>query len=234
VRYPAANLQRQLQGLLEPRPAVVATAVSTETEHYVVLTLAPPRAARLVRRRSRALWETRVYVTEPPPKARLQARAHYAVFDANRAKALHRYERLVSCLEARSFEAVISQEILGTIGPSVDRAADAFRGGNFSSAVAALDEAIDIAGRLDATQSFLRLYQEAFLMRGLALERIDPAMGKQAYRDFIERCAGLAPYHPDTLRAVAWAREAVERLVPIPGEGRARRRRGDESEGDGG
>jgi len=117
------------------------------------------------------------------------------------------------------FEAGVSREILGAIGPSVDRASHGFRAGDFSGAIAALDEATGIAGRLDATQSFLRLYQEAFLMRGLALERIDPAKGKQAYRDFIERCAGLAPYHPDTLRAVAWAREAVERLVPIPAEG---------------
>ena len=234
MRYPAANIQRQLQGILEPRPAVAAIAVSTDTEHYVVLTLAPLRAVRLFRRASKPLWETRVYVAEPPPKARLQAKAHYAVFDVNRVEALRRSERLVGWLEAGVFEAGVSREILGAIGPSIDRAADAFRAGEVSVAIAALDEAIGIASRLDATQSFLRLYQEAFLMRGLALERIDPARGKQAYRDFIDRCAGLAPYHPETLRAVAWAREAVERLVPIPGEGRARRRQREAREGNGG
>jgi hypothetical protein len=233
MRYPASNLQHQLQGLLEPRPLLAATGVSIGAEHYVVLTLAPPRAARLLRHGTRGLWETRVYASEPPPKARLQARAYYAAFDGSRPEALHRYERLVDRLEAGSFEVETSREILGAIGPSMVRAADAFRGGDFSGAVAALDEAIGIAGRLDATQSFLRLYQEALLMRGLALERIDPAKGKQAYRDLIERCAGLAPCHAETLRAVAWAREAVERLAPIPAGGHTRRRRADANEGNG-
>ena len=224
MRYPASNVQHQLQGLLELRTPLAATVVSTAGAHYVVLTLVPLKAARLFRHGTRALWETRVYVSEPPPKVRLGASAHYAVFDANRTEALLRHGRLVDRLEAGSFEAETGREIVGAIGSSVDRVAEAFRAGDFSGSVTALDETIGVAARLDATQSFLRLYQEAFLMRGLALEWIDVAKGKQAYRDFIDRCARLAPYHPDTLRAVAWARETVERLAPIPGEGRARRR----------
>ena len=224
MRYPASNVQHQLRGLLEPRTPLAASVVSTAGAHYVVLTLAPLAAARLFRHGTRGLWETRVYVSEPPPKVRLAARAHYAVLDANQTEALLRHERLMDRLEAGSFEAETGREIVSAIGSSVDRAAAAFRADDFPGSVTALDETIAIAGRLDATQSFLRLYQEAFLMRGLALERIDAAKGKQAYRDFIDRCALLAPCHPETLRAVAWAREAIERLVPIPGEGRASRR----------
>jgi len=232
MRYPAPNVQRQLQGLLESRSPLAATVVSTAGAHYVVLTLVPLKAVRLFRRGTRALWETRVYISKPPPDVGLAARPEYAVFDENREEALARHERLVARLEGECFEVETGREIARMIGLGVNNAAKAFRAGDFSGAVATLDEVIGIAGRLDATLHFLSLYQEAFLMRGVALECLDGLKGKQAYRDFIALCASLAPCRPDTLRAVAWAREAVERLTPIPDKESAPRRPGSSEKHD--
>jgi hypothetical protein len=71
---------------------------------------------------------------------------------------------------------------------------------------------------MDAVHHFLHLYQEVFLMRALALEADDPEAAKAAYREFIALYAGLPSPHPEVLRAVARAREAIERLTPIPGD----------------
>jgi hypothetical protein len=76
---------------------------------------------------------------------------------------------------------------------------------------------------MDPVHHFLHLYAEAFLMRALALEGIDADAAKAAYREFIRLYAALPSPHPDTLRGVARAREAVERLTPTPQEGSARR-----------
>jgi hypothetical protein len=53
-------------------------------------------------------------------------------------------------------------------------------------------------------------------MRALVLERSDRMAAKAAYRDLIALYAAYPINHLETLRGVAWAREAVERLTPAP------------------
>jgi len=130
----------------------------------------------------------------------------------------------VARLEAGTFETETSREVLASIRPLMDRGVEAFKAGDHRGAVAAFEEAIRIARRMDAVRCFVHLYQETFLMRALTLECIDPDAAKAAYREFIRLYADLPSHHPDTLRGVAKAREAIERLTPTPHEGSTRRR----------
>lgn len=229
MRQPVPDLERKLQGLREPRKPLASTLVVTETGCFVILTLAPLRAARLMGQGTRALWETRVHETDAEVRAGLASTPRYATLSATEAEALARHEALVARLEAGTFETETGQEVLAPIRPLMQRAAEAFRAGDPKGTIAALDEVIRVAGRLDSVHAFLHLYQEAFLMRALALEGNDPAAAKAAYREFIRLYAGLPSPDPEVLRAVARAREAVERLTlqPQAGHRRDRRRHGE-------
>ena len=224
MRYPVPNIRLKLQGIREPRKSLASTLVETDAGHFVVLTLAPLKAARLMGQGPHALWETRVHESDPEVRVGLACAPRYAAFSETETEALARHEALVARLEAGTFETETAREVLAPIRPLMDRGAEAFKAGDHRGAVAAFEEAIRIARRMDAVRHFLHLYQEVFLMRALALECIDPDAAKAAYREFIQLYADLPSHHPDTLRGVAKAREAVERLTPTPREGSARRR----------
>jgi hypothetical protein len=224
MRYPVPNIGLKLQGLREPRKPVASTLVGTEAGHFVVLTLAPLRSARVIGRGPRALWETRVHESDAEVRMGLAGAPQYSVVSPSETEALARHEALVARLEAGTFETETAREVLAPIRPLIDRGAEAFKAGEHQGAVAAFEEAIRVARRMDAVRHFLHLYQEAFLMRALTLECLDPDAAKAAYRELIQLYAHLPSHHPDTLRGVAKAREAVERLTPTPREGSARRR----------
>jgi len=224
MRQSVPDLQRKLQGLREPRKSLASTLVETDAGHFVVLTLAPPTAARLTGRGPHALWETRVHESDPEVRVGLGSVPVYVTFSATEAETLARHEALVARLEAGTFETETAREVLAPIRPLMDRGAEAFKAGDHRGAVAVFEEVIRLGRRLDAVRHFLHLYQEAFLMRALVLECIDPDAAKAAYREFIQLYADLPSHHPETLRGVAKAREAVERLTPTPREGSTRRR----------
>lgn len=223
MRFPVPNIRLKLQGLREPRKSPASTLVETDAGYFVVLTLAPLKAARLMGQGPRALWETRVHESDPV-RVGLGSAPRYAAFSATEAEALARHEALVARLEAGTFETETSREVLVSIRPLMDRGVEAFKADDHRGAVAAFEEAIRIARRMDAVRHFLHLYQEAFLMRALTLECIDPDAAKAAYRELIQLYADLPSHHPDTLRGVAKAREGVERLTPTPPGGSTRRR----------
>jgi len=216
MHYPAPNIEQRLRGLLEPRAPLAATVVAAEAGHFVVLTLIPLVASRLWTRGRGGPWETRVYRSELPPRTGLQSKTQYAAFDESREAARSRHDTLIARLEIGRFEADTGREILALIHPHLDQAVGAFGAGDCTGAVAALDAAIRTAGRVDATYAFLHLYQEAFLLRGIALESIGLDRAKAAYRQFIDICAGLDARNAETIRAIAWARQAAERLTPTP------------------
>ncbi|MBP1777601.1 MAG: hypothetical protein H6Q86_3611, partial [candidate division NC10 bacterium] len=119
-------------------------------------------------------------------------------------------------LENGNFPQETSREILHAIRPSVAHATQALRDDNPRAAAASLEAALHAAGRLDTVRRFLHLYAELFLMRAIAIERNDTLAATVAYRELIALYAKHPLHHPDTLRAVARAREAVERLTPVP------------------
>ena len=223
MRQPVPDIHFRLRAMREPRSPLASALVKGEGEQFVVLTLAPLTAARLMGKGPRALWETRVYAFDAGAKVGLGSAPRYAVLTDSQAEALSRHEALVARLEQGSFETETARDVLAPIRALMDRGTEAFRAGDPRGAVAALDEAIRLASHKDLLHHFLHLYQEAFLMRGLALECLDPDAAKAAYRDFIRLFAGLPSPHPDTLRGVARAREAIERLTPTPREGSTRR-----------
>lgn len=223
MRQPVPNIHLKLRLIGEPRSPLASTLVVAGEVQFVVLTLAPLRIGRLLGKGPRTLWETRVYTFDPGSSVGLGSAPRYAVLGGTQGEALDRHETLVRRLEAGTFETETAREVLGPIRPLMRQAAEAFRAGDPRAAVMALDEAIRIAGRTDRLHTFLHLYQEAFLMRALALECTDSVAAKAAYRDFIHLCAGLPSPHPDTFRGMARAREAIERLTPTPREGSTRR-----------
>jgi hypothetical protein len=216
MRYAATNVERYLRGHRERRQAIASMAVAGPQGHFVVITLAPFPGGRLVRWVLPVAWETQAYESEGPPRHRLGTRPHYAAMDAERSDALARHERLLARLEAGTFEAETGRDVLRPVVPAVGAAARAYERGDAPGALRALEEAIRCASRLDVTQRFFHLYQEAYLMRALILEAVAPDRGTEAYRDFIAVCAGLAERQPATWQAMAWARAAVERLTPYP------------------
>jgi hypothetical protein len=216
VRAPIPNIRIQLRALLETRSPLAATLVAGREGYYIVFTLAPRAAARLLKRRVEGLWETRVHPTEPPPRAGLGLRPRYAVLSGSVREAEAHHEALVGRVEAGTFEAETAREVLRATHPLIEGAAGAFERGDESTAMAALNDLLQAVDRVDPLHAFLHLYQEAYLMRGIILERTDPTAAKAAYREFIALRAEVPLPHPDTLRAAAWAREAVERLTPTP------------------
>jgi hypothetical protein len=186
-----------------------------DPDQYVVLTLVPRRAARLFGKNGVTTWETRVYLAQAPSFG-IGAQPHYVVLDPSRDDALTRHENLLRRLESASFAQATSREILQAIRPSIERAGRAFAGGDTEMTAVALEEALRVTGRLDAVRRFLHCYVDVFLMRGLALEHTDREVAKAAYRELIALYAEHPFRHPETLRGVAWAREAVERLTPVP------------------
>ncbi len=224
MRYPVPNIRLKLQLLREPRKPLASTLVETDAGHFVVLTLTPLKTARLRGQGSRALWETRVHESDQEVRVGLGSAPVYAAFSATEAEASARHEALTARLEVGTFETETAQEVLAPIHPLMDRGAESFKAGDPRGAVTTFEEAIRIASRKDAVRHFLHLYQETFLMRALALECIDPDAAKAAYREFIQLYADSPSHHPETLRGVAKAREAVERLTPTPHGGSARRR----------
>jgi hypothetical protein len=222
MRHPVPNIRLKLRAILEPRSPLASTLVEAEGEQRLVLTLTPLKTARLVGRSPRTAWETRVYTFDARASVGLGGLPRYAVLSASQPEALARHEALVVRIEAGTFETETAREVLAPIRPLMDRAVEQFRLGNYQAAVAVLEEAIRVARHMDVVHSFLHLYQEAFLMRALVLECIHPDTAKAAYREFIQLYAGLASHHPETLRGVARAREAIERLTPTPREGSTR------------
>lgn len=215
MRYPVPAIREQLRKLLELRAPLAATQVATGVDQFVVLTLAPRAAARLRDPGGSAIWETKIYLAQPPSLG-IGTQPHYAVLDANRDAALARHETLLRRLEGGAFPQDTSREILRAIRPSIARATQALRDGDPRAAVAALENALRAVGRLDLVRRFLHLYAELFLMRALAIEKTDAGAAVSAYREFIALHAEHPLHHPDTLRAVSKAREAVERLTPTP------------------
>ncbi|MBI2115363.1 MAG: hypothetical protein HYT85_09815, partial [candidate division NC10 bacterium] len=223
MRQPVPNIHLKLRLIGESRSPLASTLVVAGEKQFVVLTLAPLKTARLMGQGPRALWETRVYTFDPGSSVGLGTAPRYAVLSGTQDEALDRHEALVLRLEAGSFERETAREVLAPVRPLMHQAVETFRAGDPQRAVAALDEAIRIAGRMDLLHTFLPLYQEAYLMRALALECTSPDAAKAAYRDFIHLYAGLHSPHPGTVRGVARAREAIERLTPTPPEGSTRR-----------
>lgn len=215
MRHAVPTIREQLRKLLESRVPLAATRVATDVDQYTVVTLPPRTALRLQERGVSVAWETRVYVVQPPAFG-IGTQPVYAALDENREAALARHETLLRRLESGTFPQATSREILQAIRPSVARAAQAFRDGNPRAAAASLEAALHVSGRLDPIRRFLHLYAEIFLMRALAIESTDADAAVAAYRDLIALHAEHPLHHPDTLRAVARAREAVERLTPIP------------------
>ncbi len=126
MRYPVPNIRQKLLALREPRRLLESTLVVADAGHFVVLTLAPLKTARLIGQGPQAFWETRVHVTDPEIRAGLATAPRYAVLDTSQGEALERHERLAARLEAGSFDAETSREILAPIRPLLDRAAEAF------------------------------------------------------------------------------------------------------------
>lgn len=215
MRHPVPTIREQLRKLLESRAPLAATRLATYPDEYVVLTLAPQTAARLRDRGGSAIWETKVYVVRPPSFG-IGIESHYAVLDTDRGAALVRHETLLRRLERGDFSQETSREILQAIRPAVARARQLLHDGDSRAAVAALEAALQVIGRLDTIRRFLHLYAEIFLMRALAIEKSDPGAAAAAYRELIALHAEHPLHHPDTLRAVARARVAVERLTPVP------------------
>jgi hypothetical protein len=208
-------IRDQLQKLLEPRAPLAATRLVADPDQYVVLTLTPRRTARLRRGGGSEIWETKVYIAQPPGFG-IGAQPHYVVLDVDRDAGLARHETLLRRLEGATFPQATSREILQAIRPSTERAAQALRNGDTRTALRMLEEALRVAGRLDAIRRFLHLYAEVFLMRALAIEKSDIVAAGAAYRELIALHADYPLHHPDALQAVAHAREAIERLTPIP------------------
>jgi hypothetical protein len=200
---------------LESREPLAATRLVTDPDQYVVLTLTPRHGARLFGKGGSAIWESRVYRAQLPSLG-IGTQPHYVVLDAGRDDALARHENLLRRLERASFEQETSREILQALRPFADRAGQAFGVGETGKALAALEEALRVAERLDMVRRFLHLYVEIFLMRGFLLERADREAAKAAYREIVALHAEHPLHHPETLRGVAWARAAVERLTPVP------------------
>ena len=224
MRHPVPNIRLKLQGVRELRKPLASTLVETESGHFVVLTLAPLRAARLMRQGLHALWEARVHESDPEVRVGLGSAPLYVTFSATETEAWERHETLTVRLEAGIFETETGWEVLAPIRRLMDRGADAFKKGDHQGAVAVFEEVIRLGRRLDAVRHFLHLYQEAFLMRALALECDDQEAAKAASREFIQLYADSPSHHPETLRGVAKAREAIERLTPTPQGGATRRR----------
>ena len=218
-RSPVPDIHLKLRGIHEPRKPLASTLVVTAGGQSLVLTLAPLRTARLMGQGPRALSETRVYAFDLNTRLGLGSRPRYAVFSDREDDALARHASLVVRLEGGTFEAETARDVLEPICPLVQRATERFQVGDLEAARAALEEALRVAGRMDAVHHFLHLYQEVFLMRGLAVEGDDPEAAKAAYREFIALYAGLPSPHPEVQRAVARAREAIERLTPVPSRG---------------
>ena len=223
-RSPVSDIHPKLRGIREPRKPLASTLVVTAGGQFVVLTLAPLKTARLMGHGSRALWETRVYAFDLKTGVGLGSAPRYAAFSEREDNALVRHEALVTRLESGTFERDTARDVLDPIHPLVERAMERSQVGDSQEASAALEEALRVARRVDAVHHFLHLYQEVFLMRGLVLEGDDPEAAKAAYREFIALYAGLPSPHPEVLRAVARAREAIERLTPIPDDRSARHR----------
>jgi len=215
MRHPVPTIREQLRKLLDSRAPLAATRLAIDVDQYVVVTLSPRKTARLRDRGESAIWETKIYVAQPPSVG-IGAQPHYAVLDADRDAALVRHETLLRRLENGNFLQETSREILHAIRPSVAHATQALRDDNPRAAAASLEAALHAAGRLDTVRRFLHLYAELFLMRAIAIERNDTLAATVAYRELIALYAKHPLHHPDTLRAVARAREAVERLTPVP------------------
>ena len=221
---PVPDIHLKLRGIHEPRKPLASTLVVTAGGQFLVLTLAPLRTARLMGQGPRALSETRVYAYDLNTRLGLGSRPRYAVYSEREDDALARHASFVARLEGETFEAETARDVLEALSPIRQRATERFRAGNHREALASLEEALRVAGRMDAVHHFLHLYQEVFLMRALVLEGDDPEAAKAAYREFIALYAGLPSPHPEVQRAVARAREAVERLTPVPAQARARDR----------
>jgi hypothetical protein len=215
MRYPVPTIREQLRRLMESRALLAATRVATGTDEYVVLTLVPPAAVRFRDRSGSAIWESRVHIVQPPGFG-VGTQPHYAVLDADREAALARHETLLRRLERGDFPQDTSREILRAIRPSVAHATQVLRDGDPRAAAAALGAALHAAGRLDLGRRFLHLYAEIYLMRALAMEKGNVTGATAAYRELIALHAEHPLHHPDTLHAVAQARDSIERLTPVP------------------
>ncbi len=221
-RSPVSDIHPKLRGIHEPRKSLASTLLVTASGQFVVLTLAPLKTARLLGQGARALWETRVYAFDLETRVGLGSAPRYAAFKEREDAALMHHEMLVTRLEAGTFEIDTARDVLGPIYPLVERVMERFQVGDPREASAALEEALRVARRVDAVHHFLHLYQEVFLMRALVLECGDPEAAKSAYREFIALYAGLPSPQPEVLCAVSKAREAIERLTPVPPQARAR------------
>lgn len=212
MRAPIPDIRERLARVAEPRRPIAATRLEAG-EAFLVVTLAPPGLARLGLRAQAAWWETRVHESA---YGGLGSQPRYAVLDGDQAAALLRHEALLRRLEAGRFEADTAREIVQGVRPLLDRAVDAFRERRIDEALRWVGEAIGTASRLDAAHAFLRLYVQAYLLRGILLDHLDAQRAIDAYRALIALVARQSICDESVLHAVSEARGAVEQLTPIP------------------
>ena len=196
-------------------PVVRATLVRRGERGHLLLTLVLPWWARIVRwRRGEppARAEQRVFRSGAEAETRGRPPIATARF-RDRQQALAEHGRLVQALVAGDYEARLVHAFLAMLAPLLEGAAAAAARGDLAAAVASYDDAIARCRAWDPGQAFFTAYQDLYLLRAAALERLDPQRGCEAYRAFIALYARLEYPEAQTIQAAAVARRAVERLA---------------------
>lgn len=130
-----------------------------------------------------------------------------------RQQALAEHEKVVEALIVGDYERRLVASFLTTLAPLLESAAEAVARGDLAEAVASYDRALARCQSWDPGKAFFVAYQDLYLLRAAALERVDPRQGCEAYRRFIAHYASVDYPEVQTIEAVAAARRAVERLA---------------------
>ena len=148
------------------------------------------------------------------PNAETWGRAPIATATfSRRRQALAAHERVVDALHAGDYERRFVASFLTTLALLLEGAAAAAARGDLAEAVAGYDQALSRCQTWDPGKVFFVAYQDIYLLRAAALERVDPRQGCEAYRRFIALYASLDRPEAETMEAAAAARRAVERLA---------------------
>ena len=196
-------------------PVLAATLVRRGDRGHLVLTLALPWWERIVRwRRGEppARAEQRVFRSGAEAETSGRLPIATAIF-RDRQEALAEHGRVVEELTVGDYERRLVREFLTTLAPMLDTAAAAVARGDLAAAVAGYDHALAWCQAWDPGRAFFAAYQDLYLLRAAALERLDPQQGCAAYRAFIALYARLDRPDAQTMQAAAAARRAVERLA---------------------
>lgn len=130
-----------------------------------------------------------------------------------RQQALAEHEKVVEALVVGDYERYFVASFLTTLAPLLESAAEAVARGDLAEAVGSYDRALTRCQSWDPGKAFFVAYQDLYLLRAAALERVDPRQGCEAYRRFIAHYASVDYPEVQTIEAVAAARRAVERLA---------------------